>query len=429
MGKTRESNARNTPKTTSNKVVQGVKLVTGVSLKSNTSFQVFFTYKGRPCREFVKFSKITAAEAKWINSFKGKLDFALNAGTFDYAEFFPDSKNALNYSSNPGAHITIEEWFTAWCGHTDGGEFLADSTWATDSRIVRNNIIPDLGELMLDQVTANVGRDWVMAMNVSHKTRRNRLSVLSRGLDWAVEKNKLAVNPVASVKLKAPKEKKKAALVGEEHMERQVDAFNTEERKALYAALEPQGRNLIQFMIWTGLRPSEAVALHWTDIDWVNNRIRVNKARTQYTRGQGYEGTKTDNGDRFVDMLAPAEAALLAQKEHTFLAGGVVFTARDGKPLDRPEDITRVLEAACKRAGVRYRSAYNLRHTYASIMLLAQELPQWVSAQMGHASWHFTVDRYYEFIPTDIKNAGAKAVSEWGLEIEGKLPSPKKGVQ
>ena len=56
-----------------------------------------------------------------------------------------------------------------------------------------------------------------------------------------------------------------------------------------------------------------------------------------------------------------------------------------------------------------------MRHTYASMMLMAGESPQWVATQMGHTDWTFTARTYTRFIPDDAPDAGKKAVERWGI--------------
>src|SRR5438874_4124793 len=68
---------------------------------------------------------------------------------------------------------------------------------------------------------------------------------------------------------------------------------------------------------------------------------------------------------------------------------------------------------ALKKAGVRYRKPYQTRHTYASMMLMAGENPMWVAKQMGHTDWSLTAKRYSRWIPSDMPDAGQKAVKLW----------------
>jgi len=71
------------------------------------------------------------------------------------------------------------------------------------------------------------------------------------------------------------------------------DPFTREEQAAILAALDGQGRNLIQFAFWTGMRTSELIALEWGDVDWLNGTINVRRALTNAARKTGPETTKT----------------------------------------------------------------------------------------------------------------------------------------
>ncbi|MEM5437081.1 hypothetical protein [Paraburkholderia diazotrophica] len=75
-------------------------------------------------------------------------------------------------------------------------------------------------------------------------------------------------------------------------------------------------------------------------------------------------------------LLAPALAALQAQKAMTFLAeadGPVFVNLTTRKRFTGPPQIWKVWQTALKRAGVRYRRPYQTHHTYASMMLSAGE--------------------------------------------------------
>ncbi|MCE8035906.1 hypothetical protein EKK97_22190 [Billgrantia tianxiuensis] len=63
--------------------------------------------------------------------------------------------------------------------------------------------------------------------------------------------------------------------------EEAIDPFAAEEQAAILEALPPDGRPVIQFAFWTGLRTSELVALEWDDIDWKGKRFKVTRAITQ----------------------------------------------------------------------------------------------------------------------------------------------------
>ena len=48
------------------------------------------------------------------------------------------------------------------------------------------------------------------------------------------------------------------------------------------------------------------------------------------------------------------------------------------------------------------------------MMLVAGENPMWVAKQMGHMDWSLTAKRYSRWIPSDMPDAGRKAVGRFG---------------
>lgn len=84
-------------------------------------------------------------------------------------------------------------------------------------------------------------------------------------------------------------------------------------------------------------------------------------------------------------LLPPALEALQAQKVFTFLEGARVFQCPStNRPWLRSQHLWAMWQGLVKRAGVRYRPPYQMRHTYACMMLSRGENPLWVASQMGH---------------------------------------------
>ncbi len=74
----------------------------------------------------------------------------------------------------------------------------------------------------------------------------------------------------------------------------------------------------------------------------------------------------------------------------------------------------RMWKRVLLRAGVRYRYPYQMRHTYASMMLQAGESVMWVAQQMGHTDWTFTARTYSRWVSIDAPEAGSLAAKKWG---------------
>jgi len=61
--------------------------------------------------------------------------------------------------------------------------------------------------------------------------------------------------------------------------------------------------------------------------------------------------------------------------------------------------IQGVMKRVCKEAGLDMRSPHDLRHTYATILLMQHISPVYVQKQLGHSSIQITVDTYCHWIP------------------------------
>jgi integrase len=165
---------------------------------------------------------------------------------------------------------------------------------------------------------------------------------------------------------------------------REPEPFNPDETARILAQLQGQERNLIQFAFWSGLRTSELIALRWQDVDLANLCIHVRIAKV---RGNT-KTTKTQAGMRQVTLQPQALAALLDQQTLNGAAEIVFHNPRTNQPWHNDQAIRKtVWTPALERANVKYRTPYQTRHTFASMLLSRGENPLWVANQMGHKDW------------------------------------------
>ncbi|WP_420841665.1 tyrosine-type recombinase/integrase [Endozoicomonas acroporae] len=359
--------------------------------------EISFPYKGVRCRERVKL-KPTPANLKRAERHRAAIMDAIDKGTFDYLVTFPDSPRGKEFARVPGDALTIKHYLTQWLD--DQKNQLKASTYDDYKKSVNNILIPAFGHLKLTDLKRKHIKAWGKGLTCSNKRIANILSPLRSALDEAVEDEVIDQNPLQGWTYSRKEEPK------EDH----VDPFNREEQNAILNALNGQGRNLIQFAFWSGLRTSELVALRWGDVDWIKGVVRVRRAQTQAAEDD--ETTKTNAGRRDVKLLDPALAALTTQKAWTFLAGEHVFhNPRTNEPWEGDQPIRKTLwTPALKKAGVAYRNPYQTRHTYASMMLSSGEHPMWVAKQMGHADWTMIARRYGKWMPDADPECGNRAV-------------------
>jgi hypothetical protein len=151
---------------------------------------------------------------------------------------------------------------------------------------------------------------------------------------------------------------------------------------------EAQG-NYDEFRFFTGLRPSEQIALLVTDFDAARGTLTINKARVA---GIDKNSTKTGD-DRRVELCPRALSVLrrqLALRARLELAGKVhhdqLFFKRTGGSIRNLQyPYVRWRWTLARTPQIRYRKPYCARHSSVSWNLMNGRNPQWVAKQHGHS--------------------------------------------
>lgn len=357
------------------------------------SIQIDFYYLGKRCRETLKLEP-TKANLVFAKNLKSAIQHEIAIGTFSYSKHFPQSKNARlgAKTSNKTIAQALDEYMQA------SRRTLELSTLKGYRSAIEFYLKPNFGHIRLVDLTSATIKSWMGGLTISGKRINNVLIPLRTIFADAFADELIDKNPMIRVKNLPVKTDEPHPLTPSE-----IDAILNE--------LTQQGKNFIQFAIWSGLRTSELIALEWGDIDFRAGLVRVRRAIVNKNSKQ----PKTKAGERDVKLLPPALEALLNQKQFTFLAGGRVFNNPiTNKPWETDAQIRRTLWiSALKKAGVIYRTPYQTRHTYASMMLSAGEEPMWVAAQMGHKDWGMIRRVYGRWIPEINSNAGSKVMEYW----------------
>jgi integrase len=150
---------------------------------------------------------------------------------------------------------------------------------------------------------------------------------------------------------------------------------------------EAQG-NYDEFRFFTGLRPSEQIALVLSDLDLTNGIVSVNKARVS-----GVDRCKTKTGeDRRVQLCPRALQVLKRQlclRERLAMAGKIdhdqVFVLDSGEPIRKLNIPSARWRKTLLSLSVRYRRPYTARHSSESWNLMVGKNVLWVAKQHGHA--------------------------------------------
>ena len=267
---------------------------------------------------------------------------------------------------------------------------LKESTLDAYRSMLTTHLRPFFGRMRLTAMSPAVVRHFTAEKaealgrkELKPKTYNNILTFLKSLLRCGVKAGYLATNPAA--------DEERATL--ERH---EMDFLTPEEIRRLIAHSREPYATLIYLAIFTGLRRGELLALQWRDVDWNRQKLRIR--RTLY-RGK-FTKPKTPNAVRDVDLSPrPLEMLRLSQVMYPPLASDLVFRTRDDHPLDPDNLVKRVFQPTLARAGIRLVRFYDLRHTYATLLINQGANLKYISRQMGHASVQITLDRYGHLLP------------------------------
>lgn len=289
--------------------------------------------------------------------------------------------------------ITVAEWVRHHIDHLTGVE---QTTIDKYDDYLKNDIEPHLGHIPLAELSSDDLSQWVKIMETTGgrkgtghapKTLANKYGFLSGALNAAVTRKPkplLDSNPAAGRKLTRAK-----PMAGGDDDDDDIRILTFDEFDQLLAATTDYWRFLLEFMVSTGMRWSEVVALEPKHVNMTDLTVKVRQS-WKYSRTNGYYlgPPKTKRSRRTVDV--PPEIM-----ERLDLSREFLFANTTGGPVRYAGFKRRVWDAAVKRAGLDPRpTPHDLRHTYASWQLIGGTPITLVSRQLGHESIQVTVDIY-----------------------------------
>lgn len=345
---------------------------------------------------------------------KRSLEAARLNGTFEreFARRFPASKNLPQFSV-PTKEPTLGEFAVGWLREQ---AHLTDATRNHYRLTLKNHLLgypianKRLAEVNDGDVTLLVGALQERFVSASRRPGIRALNMVIARLRtiFATAKRRklIADDPMQFVRnLRQPKS--------------EVDPFDLDEARALVEAAEGWERSFITVLIFTGMRPNEALALHWSQIDWAHDLIRV---RRNIRAGQ-LGLPKTASSERDAEMIGFVRKALQEQRSRSQLKGELVFPSANGTLVDLNNFRARSWPRILRRAAVRPRTIYQCRHTFARLAIEQGDTPQHVAAQLGHANLRMVFEVYGRWL----KRPASAALDALDRAVSITQPSPKSG--
>ncbi len=174
--------------------------------------------------------------------------------------------------------------------------------------------------------------------------------------------------------------------------------------KLIGGATNKLTRDLITFLIYTGCRKGEALNLKWDDVDLKNDVIAVKGTKTKY--------------DRYIPISKPLKELLKGiEKKDDCL---YVFNINGAKIAN----FRKSFMTACRNAGLKDLRIHDLRHVFASKMVMNGTSLYITGELLGHRTTQMT-KRYSHLVPETLKKAVDDVFEGWQGEDINKKKSDK----
>ena len=296
--------------------------------------------------------------------------------------------------------LYLERWLAEAVRHS-----VRPKTYENYDLCVRR-VLPHLGRVRLraltpEQIQYALGK--LLETGLARRTVRQVHMVLRLALKQAVLWRMLPSNPSDAVKPPRPDRKEMPTLTEDEV------------RRFIAATAGMRDHGLWALLVTTGLRLGEALALRWSDVDFIEGRATIKRA-VQRQRGAGlvFVEPKSARSRRTVPVPPETLRVLEDQQrsnERDRRTAGPQWQEHDlvfPNPIGRPRDTAYrsvSFHTALKRTGLPRLRLHDLRHTAATHLLTNHVHPKVVQDLLGHSTIAITLDTYSHVMPPLAKEA------------------------
>jgi len=247
----------------------------------------------------------------------------------------------------------------------------------------RLHISPAFGKKRLNTIKPSDIQRWQNKLleKLSPRRVRNIRATFNTIFDDAMRDEIVDKNPISLVK--TPKLNKI-----------EVKSFSIQEMKKIIATATGELQAFVALGFFTGMRSGELIGLKWEDVDFSKREIHIKRA----IKMGAVTTPKTSNSVRTIDILDNLLPYLQEQYKRTSKQKSYVFLNQNDEHY---YDIKRIRDTKwknlLKECGIEYRTIYQMRHTFATIMIENGEDILWVSNMLGHADASMTLQMYAKY--------------------------------
>jgi integrase len=381
-----------------------------------------FRYKGKRCREYTALED-TKANRQKLMKFLEKVESEIKEGTFDYQKYFPNSKQAKSFASNPATITQAPDYLPSSANGTISSAVSSainptplfkdfSEKWFDECKIgwrksyvqtmrdtIDKHLLPYFGEKMVSSIRREDILDF--RSQLAKVPGRKGQTLSARRINAIVLGLRQILNEAADrYNFTTPGQRVKPLKI------RRLDIapFTLDEVNLMLKTVRSDYRDYFIVRFFTGMRTGEIHGLKWKYVDFKQRQILI---RETLVRDEMEEEGKTDLSIREIFMSDVVYESLLRQREVTHKHSEFVFCNSQGNPYNLNNITNRVWYPLLRHLGLDLRRPYTTRHTAATLWLAAGENPEWIARQMGHSTTEMLFRVYSRFVPNLTRNDGS----------------------
>lgn len=313
--------------------------------------------------------------------------------------------------------LKVDEWFTKWLSYIEA--LRKTATYNQYNDIYKKHIKPEIGSRKLSNIKSHDIQSVILSMNkngMSTWTMKHARKIMNGAFSKAVKDRLIPQNPVVGIEIPQKQAKPRKTL-------------NSDELAKLFKQLgNSRWIWSAKFMLITGMRRGELLALKWSDVDVINKRITVDESDS--STGLGDTKTKI----HYIPLSPLMEKYLAGQKQmlqdeanpilynDELKKTNLIFPNIEGKML-QPGSYYNMMARAAAKAGI-HASPHMLRHTFVYLNRKKLSLKE-IQNILGHEESTTTLDIYGDMIDESTEQT-AKQIDEVFKELDANIEKLKE---
>lgn len=302
---------------------------------------------------------------------------------------------------------TYEDLYWSW--YEEYKTTVKDSTLMKTERMFKNHILPAFGHYDITQITPIMCQEQMNVWHLKLAKAREVMNYAGTVFYYAMRLQLITINRTKLIRKPVRKQEIKE--------DKDLNFYDKEELKEFLAVAEslPNQRAYMfyRLLAFTGMRKGEALALKWSDINFKNKTLYINKAVSRRETGLYIQTPKTPASirrisldDKTLDLLKEFK------KESQSKKGDLIFRNPDGKILSvaKPRKwLLHIQDTIDKQHDVPMKriTTHGFRHTHASLLFESGASIKDVQSRLGHSDVQTTMDVY-----THVSKAAKEQLAE-----------------